>query len=671
MEKPITIYMTDLVHDILPGNYVVPLNVASISAYVKSVMGEDIRIELFKSPGDLLPAIKKAPPHILALSNYMWNMDLSVQVGKHVKECSPATVVVMGGPGARTDKEGIKQFLKKHPPIDLYMLYEGEQPFLNLIKKILGKKGLQDNALRKTFADGEVIKGCAYLMDDDVVHSTCDLLQNLDVIPSPYLTGLLDKFLVRKYIPLFESNRGCPFSCIYCTWGTIVLKKVRAFPIERVLEEMEYVAKKNPDIPYWIIADANFGILNRDVAIARKIKSIREKTPALGRVDFWANKNWSKNSKEIAQILGGIERHLVAVQTLDPKVQQAIGRANIKQDDIPSFVKKLKNKGITVHTDVICGLPEETHQSHMDTLRKCLDIDFDMIDVRNISLLPGSELESDVSRERFSLKTKFRLRQGCYGIYDGLKAIECEEMVVGTSCMTEEEMLEFRMIHWLLWFCWNSDFLKEPLRYLKVHHGINPMDLFINLIRCDKTNWPRVGKLFDQFLVEAKEERFDSAEEARKYYSKENKFDELMKGGFSKMNFKFTALFILDTELYGEFCALVREIATNLTTKKIPDGLFILAKELIVEANKVFSDKVVLEKNISVECNVVNFLSHNEVDKSEGYANIKLYKSVQDIDFLKGLLRKYEFNKIKRLAIEKSLEVCMSEFSYRIDATPS
>ena len=34
-----------------------------------------------------------------------------------------------------------------------------------------------------------------------------------DCVPSPYLTGLLDKFLDGKYIPSFETARGCPFSC--------------------------------------------------------------------------------------------------------------------------------------------------------------------------------------------------------------------------------------------------------------------------------------------------------------------------------------------------------------------------------------------------------------------------------------------------------------------------
>jgi len=88
-------------------------------------------------------------------------------------------------------------------------------------------------------------------------------------------------------------------------------------------------------------------------------------------------------------------------------------------------------------------LPLESAESHRETLRKCFDVGFDFIGVGNTILLPGSELESDDSRRRFSIKTKFRLTQGAYGAYDGIKAIECEEIVVATSAMSEEETDEF------------------------------------------------------------------------------------------------------------------------------------------------------------------------------------------------------------------------------------
>ena len=48
------IYLADLIHDYLPGNYIVPLNIGLISAYLKEKFGNKVEIKLFKSFEKLL-----------------------------------------------------------------------------------------------------------------------------------------------------------------------------------------------------------------------------------------------------------------------------------------------------------------------------------------------------------------------------------------------------------------------------------------------------------------------------------------------------------------------------------------------------------------------------------------------------------------------------------------
>ena len=54
-------------------------------------------------------------------------------------------------------------------------------------------------------------------------------MKDLDVIPSPYLTGFFEKIMNDypdvKFHATWESNRGCPFKCSFCDWGELKVGK--------------------------------------------------------------------------------------------------------------------------------------------------------------------------------------------------------------------------------------------------------------------------------------------------------------------------------------------------------------------------------------------------------------------------------------------------------------
>ena len=95
-----------------------------------------------------------------------------------------------------------------------------------------------------------------------------DAGKEFDFLPSPYLGGMLDRFLDQDMIPIFETNRGCPISCSFCVWGISALNKLKTFSLDRVCEELEYVTHYGKHFPHIYFADANFKILERDVQIA-------------------------------------------------------------------------------------------------------------------------------------------------------------------------------------------------------------------------------------------------------------------------------------------------------------------------------------------------------------------------------------------------------------------
>ncbi len=146
-------------------------------------------------------------------------------------------------------------YLRAHPSIDYYVHGEGETTMVALLEKLLGGGAL----------DAEE-PGVAFLRDDCYLDGgRRERRRDLDTIPSPHLGGWLDPFIGNGYAPVIETNRGCPFSCTYCNWGSATVSKVNRFGLDRVFEELEYIARRVRDNDNLTVADANFGILKRDL----------------------------------------------------------------------------------------------------------------------------------------------------------------------------------------------------------------------------------------------------------------------------------------------------------------------------------------------------------------------------------------------------------------------
>ena len=151
------------------------------------------------------------------------------------------------------------------------MALEGEIVFSALIEKLLSgdhKKLLKANPIKGLYSISPVDNKLVYGGDHP-------RNSNLDEIPSPYLTGMLDEWLNGEFMPAIQTSRGCPYRCGYCRAGANEYSKVFKFDLERVKHELTYIAKrvsKYPNIPMYIF-DSNFGLYIRDELIADHIRS--------------------------------------------------------------------------------------------------------------------------------------------------------------------------------------------------------------------------------------------------------------------------------------------------------------------------------------------------------------------------------------------------------------
>ena len=82
---------------------------------------------------------------------------------------------------------------------------------------------------------------------------------------------LVDKVDGIDWIASWETNRGCPYLCTFCDWGSATATRMRKWTEDRLFKEIEWFADNK--IPYIDCCDANFGIYqDRDKRIATKLK---------------------------------------------------------------------------------------------------------------------------------------------------------------------------------------------------------------------------------------------------------------------------------------------------------------------------------------------------------------------------------------------------------------
>jgi len=525
------VYLADLAHTqaVTDASLTVPLNIGYVSAYAKAALGDAVEIRLFKHPEKLLAAVAERRPDVVGIANYGWNEHLNRQIGKYLRRQLPEALMVIGGPNIDPEEARRVAMLRRHDYADFAVVDGGEEPFAELLTWWRDDRGDHSRLPRNLL-----------WLEDGGLRRTTErpLAKQIDGIPSPYLGGFLDEFLAAGMVPLFETNRGCPFACTFCAWGMASKDLVRRFDLETSLQEVRYVGERSR-ARNWIVCDANFGILKRDVEVAREIRAVREKRGTPQKCHVWLAKNVTDRNLEIGSILGDMVVPVMAVQSLDEQVLKNIKRDNISLDTYRKYQEKFHALGSATYSDVIVPLPAETLQTHLSGLRELFAADVDVIQNHNMRLLAGAETNSTETRTAYAFQTRYRLIHGDAGAYrapngEEIAAFEIEESLRSTATMTEAELFHLRKLHFLVDFCWNIDVYKRLLKLGRTH-GQSPVDVLQSLL-----SEPTLAAFWAEFDAESQAEWFDTEDDIRDYFSEPQNWQRLVGQEFDKLNIKYS-----------------------------------------------------------------------------------------------------------------------------------
>ena len=408
-------------------------------------------------------ALKLSTSDVVAFSTYVWNHRYNYKLARLVKTFNPNCLIVFGGPEPAIEDPDL---FEKEPFMDLVIKMEGEVTFRHI---------LEDYGSDYTHIPGLLINSATGLVDT----GDPKRINNLDEVPSPYLTGIFDRVMAENpdviWNATLETNRGCPYQCTFCDWGSLTYNKVKKFDLERVYDELDWIGEH---CGFVTITDANFGMfVERDNMIVDKLIEVQKRW---GKLESFSM-TWAKNQKN--EVVGIVKKLIdespnfgqgltVSVQSMDNDVLENIKRRNLDQHKIDEIFALCDKNNIPVYTELILGLPGETVESWKEAFWKIFRAgNHGGINILQCQLLENAEMNL-LQKKLYKLESVpvYDYMSGSYGDVDLNESID---VVVSTKTIPRETMLDT-----LVWSSFIQTFHINGLstyiaRYLAKHQTID------------------------------------------------------------------------------------------------------------------------------------------------------------------------------------------------------
>jgi len=483
------------------GQNYLPYSVALLEAYTKACAARPERY------GFLPPLYKRIridaaveslfAADIVGFSTYVWNARISLEIARRLKARKPETMIVFGGPQVPDRPES---FLRGHDFIDVLVHKEGERTFLKLLE---------------TFPDNEWvdIPGITYISPDRRLVRNPDgpRIGELDEVPSPFLEGVFESLMQANpdetWIGLWETNRGCPFQCTFCDWGSATAAKVNKFELERLKREVRWFSSRK--IEYVFCCDANFGILKRDVEIAEYVAEVKRKTGYPQALSVQNTKNATERAYLTQKILAdaGLNKGVaLSMQSLDHTSLEYIKRQNISLDSYLELQRRFTRDKVETYSDLILALPGETYESFTEGVNVLIENgQHDRIQFNNLSILPNAEMAEARYREKYGLVTVESEIINIHGHREELDddVREVQELVIATDSMPRRDWCKTRAFAWITALLHFDKLLQIPLIVTHELSKISYQDMIEAFMGVEAGDYPMIAEIRDFFLQEA------------------------------------------------------------------------------------------------------------------------------------------------------------------------
>ncbi len=498
--RPLTIGLVQINNSFSGQNYL-PYSVALLQTYTEHNSADPTRyrflLPLFKRVRIADAVDQLVDADVVGFSTYAWNGRFSLEIARRLKARNPNVLIIFGGPHVPDQPEA---FMRANPFIDIAVHNEGEAIFLRILESLPAR-------------DWATLAGVSFIGADGSFTRNANgaRFRDLDDVPSPFLDGAFDRLMAanpnESWIGLWETNRGCPFRCTFCDWGSATAAKVTKFGEERLFKEVDWFAKKK--IEYIFCCDANFGIQKRDVDIAQYVAKVKQETGFPRALSVQNTKNATERAYETQKILSdaGLNKGVaLSMQSVDPTTLEAIKRDNISLDTYMELQRRFTRDRVETYSDLILGLPGETHESFLHGVNLLIENgQHNRIQFNNLSILPNAEMGAPAYQGKYGMKTVESLIINIHGERVELDddVHEVQDLVIATAAMPLADWRRTRSFCWMTALLHFDKLFQIPLLLAHSISGMAYRDMVEGFIGADAVKYPTIAGIARFFEDEA------------------------------------------------------------------------------------------------------------------------------------------------------------------------
>jgi anaerobic magnesium-protoporphyrin IX monomethyl ester cyclase len=283
-----------------------------------------------------------------------------IEFAKKLRAESPSSPIVWGGVHSSLMPEETLE--SQH--VDVVVRGEGESTIVNLAHKLEADEPL-DEVAGLSFKSKDKIKTTPDVPFIDLNTIPIDLPYNLLRL-SEYPPFKAGRFHIL-------TSRGCPHGCSYCYNSVFNKRRWRAKSANRVVEEIEYILRRFPNIKIIDPVDDNFFVDRKrveDICTGLLEREIRVKWRADCRFDYLSTYN--KELVELIQRAGCVELDFGG-ESGSKRLQLLVGK-DVTSDQMLKSVTNLRKwaPSIEPYVSWMSGFPTETEED--------LKMTFDLMD---------------------------------------------------------------------------------------------------------------------------------------------------------------------------------------------------------------------------------------------------------------------------------------------------